>query len=112
PKGVMVTHRSLCNLAEAEIPVFAVDPDSRVLQYASLSFDASVSDLAIALGAGASLYLGSSEELLPGLPLLQFLRDQAITHVTLTPTTLSALPAAELPALRTIAAVGEVCPAE
>src|SRR5262249_5540248 len=42
PKGVAVEHRGLGGFARAEIQAFDVKPDSRVLQFASFSFDASV----------------------------------------------------------------------
>ena len=112
PKGVLLTHRGLSNLAQAQIDAFQVLPDSRVLQFASFSFDASVSEIAMALGAGARLYLAPSAELLPGETLLSYLRNQAISHVTLPPSALAVMPEHELPALETLAVAGEACPAE
>ncbi|HET8842658.1 MAG TPA: condensation domain-containing protein, partial [Ktedonobacteraceae bacterium] len=43
PKGVLVSHQGLGNLAVAQAQTFAMQPGSRELQLASLSFDASVS---------------------------------------------------------------------
>jgi non-ribosomal peptide synthetase component F len=40
PKGVMVEHRGLCNMLIAQIRSFDVQSESRVLQFASFSFDA------------------------------------------------------------------------
>jgi amino acid adenylation domain-containing protein len=112
PKGVLVSHRGLDNLAEAQGRLFEVGPDSRVLQFASLSFDASVSEIAMAFRAGAALHLAPRRALLPGPELIELLRGQAITTVTLPPTALAALPEAELPALRTLVVAGETCPPE
>ncbi|MFB2837776.1 amino acid adenylation domain-containing protein [Floridanema evergladense] len=112
PKGVMVEHRGLCNLAMAQIQAFALDSNSRVLQFASLSFDASISEIIMAFGSGATLYLGSKDSFMPGQPLMERLRDDAITHVTLPPSALAVLPVAELPTLQTIVVAGEACAAQ
>ncbi|MBG1265874.1 non-ribosomal peptide synthase/polyketide synthase, partial [Nostoc sp. WHI] len=112
PKGVMVEHTGLFNLAQAQIQTFGLDSDSRVLQFASLSFDASIWEVIMALGSGATLYLGTKDSLLPGTPLIQLLKDYCITHITLPPSALAVLPAEELPALQTIIVAGEACSAE
>ena len=110
PKGVLVAHRGLCNLSQAQIKLFDVQPDSCVLQFASISFDASIWEIVMALCAGARLYLGTREELQPGQPLLQLLQEQEITHLTLVPSALTALSSENLPALQNIIVAGEPCP--
>ena len=110
PKGVLVAHQGLCNLASALIRRFHVQPDSRVLQFASFSFDASISEIVMALCAGAQLCLGTRESLLPGSSLTQLLHDQAITHITLSPSALAAMPNVDFPDLHTIIVAGEACP--
>lgn len=112
PKGVLLAHRGLCNLATAQIQAFDIRPDSRLLQFASLSFDASISEIFMALVAGATLCLATTEALLPGANLLRLLRDRAITTVTLPPSVLAVLPVEELPALQTIIVAGEACSAD
>jgi amino acid adenylation domain-containing protein len=112
PKGVMVCHRGLGNVAAAQGRAFHVTADSRVLQFASLSFDASVFEITMALYAGATICLGTRDALLPGLPLVQFLSEQAITIATVPPSALAALPSEKLPALRTINVAGEACAIE
>jgi len=112
PKGVMVKHTGFVNLSQAQIQTFGVDSDSRILQFASLSFDASIWEIIMALGSGATLYLGTKDSLAPGKPLLERLRDYAITHVTLPPSALFVLPPEELPALQTIIVAGEACSPE
>jgi len=112
PKGVMVEHKGLCNLAQAQIETLGVHPSSRVLQFASFSFDACIWEILMALGAGATLYLGTKEALMPGLPLMERLRDHAITHITLPPSALAVLPWENLPSLQTIIVAGEACSPE
>ncbi|MDZ8188239.1 MAG: amino acid adenylation domain-containing protein [Nostoc sp. ChiSLP02] len=112
PKGVMVEHSGLCNLAQAQIQAFGVHSDSRVLQFASFSFDACISEILMALGAGATLYLGTKDSIMPGMPLIDRLRDDGITHVTLPPSALAVLPTEELPTLQAIVVAGEACPVE
>ena len=109
PKGVAVEHRGLSNLAEAQIRQFGVAPDSHVLQFASFSFDASISEIAMALCSGASLHLPDAGQRMPGPSLWQYLNDSGITHVTLPPTALAALPQAALPKLASIIVAGEPC---
>ncbi|NCR24962.1 MAG: amino acid adenylation domain-containing protein [Microcystis aeruginosa LE13-04] len=112
PKGVMVEHQGLCNLALAQIDTFAVSSQSRVLQFASFSFDACISEVLMALGAGAALYLASKDNLMPGLPLIKQLRDNKITHITLPPSALVVLPWDNLSSLQTIIVAGEACSPE
>jgi len=112
PKGVMVQHQGLCNLAAAQIRVFNLQPQNRILQFASLSFDASIFEMVMALRIGATLYLAKEETLKSVSALMHLLQERQITHVTLPPTLLSVLPAADLPALQTVICAGEACSAD
>src|SRR5688572_22102634 len=107
PKGVMVPHRGVPNLAYAQARRFGIDGTSRVLQFASLSFDAAVAELFDALLAGATLVLASREALLPGPGLLETLRRGRVTVATLPPSVLAMLPPDDLPELRTVVSAGE-----
>ncbi|MCP4664646.1 MAG: amino acid adenylation domain-containing protein, partial [bacterium] len=112
PKGVVVSHRGLANLAAAQIRLFGLRPEDRILQFASLNFDASVSEIAIALAAGASLHLAPRDRLLPGPPLVDLLRRREITCVTLPPSVLAVVEGEELPALAALIVAGEACSPE
>jgi amino acid adenylation domain-containing protein len=112
PKGVQLTHRGLTNLAEAQRALFASLSASHVLQFASLSFDASIWEMVMGLCTGATLHLGTAESLLPGPALAHELERGGITHVTLPPTALEILPEAKLPALHTLIVAGEACSPE
>ena len=111
PKGVMIEHRGLCNLALAQIDCFGIRADSRLLQFASFSFDASVSEIMTALCAGAVLCLASRSDLLPGTPLLQTLIGKGITHVTLPASALAAWHDETVLEPMTLVLAGEALPA-
>ncbi|MFM5992907.1 MAG: amino acid adenylation domain-containing protein, partial [Sphaerospermopsis kisseleviana] len=109
PKGVMVEHKGLCNLAQAQIQTFGINSHSRVLQFASFSFDASISEILMAFGSGATLYLGTKEAFMPGKSLTEKIRNYEISHITLPPSALAVMPVEELPALQAIIVAGEAC---
>ena len=111
PKGVEIEHRGVCNLARRRRGP-STCAESRVLLFASLSFDASVSEVFLALTTGAALCLPRAEAQLTGPTLIGLLRDQEITHLTLPPSVLAVLPAEELPALRSLVIAGEACSEE
>ncbi|HMF16398.1 MAG TPA: amino acid adenylation domain-containing protein, partial [Gemmataceae bacterium] len=111
-KGTVLCHRGLCNMSQAQVEIFRTEPHDRVLQFASLSFDASVFEMAMALRVGACLVLPAPAALLPGEGLLRLLREQKVSNATLPPSVLAALPNADLPDLRTLIVAGEACSAE
>ncbi|KAF9393945.1 hypothetical protein CPC16_000656, partial [Podila verticillata] len=84
PKGVMVEHRGVVNFAQAQQVYLGIYPSSRVLQFTSISFDVSVSEI-VALGYGASLYLPPDNIRLDRHKLWDYLARRAITHATLPP---------------------------
>ncbi|MCP4664695.1 MAG: amino acid adenylation domain-containing protein, partial [bacterium] len=112
PKGVMLSHRGLAALVAAQIRYYAIGPQSRVVQFSSLSFDASVYEIFSTLVGGGTLCLGTADELMPGPELSRFLRRHAVTTWTVVPSALQAMPAEELPALAFLTVAGEACPAE
>jgi amino acid adenylation domain-containing protein len=107
PKGVLISHEGLVNLTEDKIRVCDVHPDSCVLQFFSFSFDASIPEIIMALASGARLCLAKVESFLPGFPLLQLLRGQKVTHITITPSALAILPVEEGLNLKMILVGGE-----
>ncbi|WP_246666057.1 non-ribosomal peptide synthetase [Aquamicrobium sp. LC103] len=112
PKGVLVEHGGLVNLTADKIRTCDVRPGDCVLQFFSFSFDASIPELVMSLAAGASLLLAPSADLLPGPRLANLLRDRRVTHVTMTPSALLAMPAGEFPDLRMVLVGGEAPSAE
>ncbi|WP_338846004.1 amino acid adenylation domain-containing protein [Massilia sp. W12] len=91
PKGVMNHHAGLLNLTQALIQEFGLCPGQRMLQFASIGFDVSVSEITLTLCSGASLCIASRTDLLPGPALRETLQRFGVTHAHLPSTLLRAL---------------------
>ncbi|MFJ9033253.1 amino acid adenylation domain-containing protein [Streptomyces sp. NPDC102274] len=109
PKGVLVTHLGIADFAAAEVEAFAVGPDSRVLQMASPSFDASVLEMCVTFAAGAALVVAPAGPQ-GGRELADLLQEQAVTHAFISPAALAGMPECALPRLATLVVGGEACP--
>lgn len=111
PKGVAVGHAGLPNLITAQGRAFGVQVGTRVLQFAPLTFDASVSELFVTLGNGGTLVLPARDVALVGAELCDALTRARAALVTLPPSVIATIPVgAQLPELRTLVTAGEVCP--
>jgi len=107
PKGVMVMHRTVVNLACAARKVFEGLPGSRILQFASLSFDTSVWELVMTWIRGAALVLAPKERMFPGAELAALIEQQAVDRATLPPAALAALDPRSVPGLKVLISAGE-----
>lgn len=112
PKGAMLTHLGLNNLVANQTEIFEISHGSKVLQLASLSFDASVSEIFTSLCKGATLHLVANEVLLSGTALINELNQFEITVATIPPSLLSVIPYDKLPKLKTLVSAGELCTKE
>jgi len=112
PKGTLINHIGLSNVAFSQQTILDIASDDRILQFFSVSFDAATFEIVMALGTGATICSGDKESLLPGLDLQAFIMDNGITAAVLPPSTLRVLPEDEYPSLRIIAVAGDVCPPE
>lgn len=109
PKGTLIEHAGLVALIPYLIEKFGITPDSRVMQFASISFDASVYEWIGTLTAGATLVVLSDEELPPYADISDVLEEKNIHIAMLTPSVLRTMEQRELPNLRTIVSAGEPC---
>ncbi|GLX51530.1 non-ribosomal peptide synthetase [Streptomyces hygroscopicus subsp. hygroscopicus] len=110
PKGVTVTHRGIASLVANQADRYDVDPDSRVLQFASLSFDVTVSEYCLSLLSGARLILPPAT--LYGDSLSDFMRENEVTHAHIPPAVLSSVPHTRLPDLRVLVTGSEALSTE
>ena len=110
PKGVMVPHVNWTRVATWVAQNFDYGADSRVLLFSSLGFDVSAEVVGATLLTGGTLVCSSRLDMHPGPTLTRLLADQAINHISISPSALAVCPVADLPDLRTIVLGGEACP--
>ncbi|MEV5650885.1 amino acid adenylation domain-containing protein [Nocardia sp. NPDC052254] len=106
PKAVHVAHRGLAGIVAEQAEAFDIDPSAAVLQVASPGFDACLSEILLAHGSGATLVI-APPQVYAGTALEDLLRGESVTHAVITPSALGTMNPAHVPALRTIAVVGE-----
>ncbi len=109
PKGAMIEHRNVVNLAPAVAELFGMEVGHRVLQFASLCFDASVFEIHVPLIFGATVCMAPRDQLASGPDLLRIMHDERINSVLLPPSLLAILPDADLPHLTNMCSAGEAC---
>ncbi|MFF2114909.1 amino acid adenylation domain-containing protein [Rhodococcus koreensis] len=111
PKGVVVTHDGLANLAQEIRDNYALSATSRILHFASPSFDTALVEVLTAALAGATLVV-TPPEVVGGHELADLLRDERITHVLSTPSALATVNPAGLDDVELVLVGGEACPPE
>ncbi|MBU9710031.1 amino acid adenylation domain-containing protein, partial [Paenibacillus sp. AK121] len=112
PKGVMLEHRGLVSLKLTFAHTLHTTEQDRVLQFASLSFDASCWEMFNALYFGATLYIPSTETILDDQLFERFMNEHAITIATLPPTYAAYLNSDRLPSLSRLITAGSAVSAE
>ncbi|MEK9135570.1 MAG: amino acid adenylation domain-containing protein, partial [Bacteroidota bacterium] len=107
PKGILIEHRGLSNLAAFQRRVFGLTGKDRVLQFFSFSFDGSIWEIVLALTSGTTLFIASDDERASLANLLGLMKRDDITVATLPPSVLGHIQPNELPSLHTIIATAE-----
>ncbi|AYJ48119.1 non-ribosomal peptide synthetase [Rhodococcus sp. P1Y] len=111
PKGVRVTQRGIADLVQSQRDLFGVRPDSRVLRFASPSFDAAVFEMLLAVGAGAASVI-VAPGVYGGRELEALVEQHEVTHACLTPTVLQVTDAKAMPTLAVVVIAGEAVNSE
>ncbi|GAB1640211.1 amino acid adenylation domain-containing protein [Krasilnikovia sp. MM14-A1259] len=93
PKGVVVTHEGVAKLLATQQQRLGVTETSRVLLFASPSFDLAYWEMCQALLSGGALVVVPAELRVPGAPLIDYLTKHEVTQLALPPSVLGALPA-------------------
>ena len=107
PKGVSIMHRGNVNMSSDQIVQFNITAQDKVLQFASIAFDASVSEIFMALYSGATLVLIGKDDIQDAAGFAERMLISGITVVTLPPVYLKTLTLDELKFLRVLITAGE-----
>ncbi|MFF7981302.1 non-ribosomal peptide synthase/polyketide synthase [Streptomyces sp. NPDC007901] len=92
PKGVVLSHAGVAKLVATQRERFGIGPHSRVLQFASPSFDVAFWDLCLGLLSGGRLVVVPADRRVPGAPLADYANAHGITFMILPPALLAAMP--------------------
>ena len=105
PKGVVIEHHAYCSSAKAHASAYLMDSNTRILQYASYVFDASIIENLTTLMFGATICIPSEFSRLNGLS--EAMNRMRVNFVQFTPSVVNFLDPSELPDLRTLLLMGE-----
>ncbi|KAJ0414842.1 hypothetical protein BJY00DRAFT_318414 [Aspergillus carlsbadensis] len=105
PKGVILTHLSLCSSFRAHGTVYGMTPSTRSLQFAAYTFDASISDIWGTISHGGCVCVISEEERMNNLHAI--IEAYEATHAQVTPTVAGLLDIPTIKSLTTLILGGE-----
>ncbi|KAI9826788.1 MAG: hypothetical protein M1819_007259 [Sarea resinae] len=105
PKGIVLEHKGVCTMAIENAPVVGIDRNSRVLQYATYTFDVSIAETYITLMHGGCLCVPSEEQRLNDIT--GAINSMGVNWTFLTPSVAALLHPREVPTLKALTLGGE-----
>ncbi|HZX59199.1 MAG TPA: non-ribosomal peptide synthetase, partial [Mucilaginibacter sp.] len=108
PKGIPISHKQICHLVRAEQSVFNIQPDDKVYQGFSVSFDMWCEETWISYFAGATLWVADNTTSKAIDELGDTLKRENITILHAVPSLLAVMEDS-IPSLRLVNAGGEAC---
>lgn len=105
PKGIVVTHANMSSALHHQQKLLGFTHESRVLDFASYSFDVAVHNTLATLAAGGCLCIPSDEDRKGNLD--GVIRTMRVTIVNLTPTVSRLIDPSSVPELETLISLGE-----
>jgi non-ribosomal peptide synthetase-like protein len=109
PKGVAISHASICNFVRVAAEVYGITGGDRVYQGMTIAFDFSVEEIWVPWATGATLVPRPGGTSLLGPELDAFLAARRVTALCCVPTLLATLED-DHPQLRFLLVSGESCP--
>ena len=110
PKGVLVEHTTVVNLIYSQKKEFNITADERILQFSSVSFDASVEQIWLAFLSGAALVILSKDTLSDIKALEKYIITKKVSHIHTVPAYLTELQISNMTYVKRIIAGGDTCP--
>ncbi|MGW5918026.1 amino acid adenylation domain-containing protein [Nocardia fluminea] len=111
PKGVAITHSGVADFVSGRRADHELQATSRVLHFASPSFDAALMEILIAVSRAGALIVAPTG-IYGGGELAEFLRAQRVTHAFITPAALASVDPDGLDELRVVLSGGEEVPTD
>ena len=105
PKGTIVSHRAFCTGAIAHGSAMGLQSTSRVLQFASYSFDASVMEILTTLSFGGCVCVPNEKDRLNNIA--HTINELNVNWTLLTPSFVQTINPSSVPCLRTLVLGGE-----
>ena len=105
PKGTIIPHVAFCSSAKAHGPGMLMYPDSRVLQFAAHTFDASLVEILTTLIVGGCVCIPSEEARLNDVT--GAIAAMHVNWAVLTPSFIGFLEPSAVPGLKTLVLAGE-----
>ncbi|MCG7491885.1 amino acid adenylation domain-containing protein [Vibrio sp. Of14-4] len=110
PKGVMLQHDGLVDLAITQQQRFGISSSSRLLQFASFSFDGAVAEWAGVLNVGGTLVLINQHQVHSSEALTDMVHQHQVNYAILPPALLSALDVNKWHGVQHLILAGDSCP--
>jgi len=109
PKGTLLRHGGATNLVMEQKQRFSISPENKtkILQFASVSFDAATWEILMSLCNGACLVIPTIEDKHTPKNMEKLIANHHITHATLPPAYLSLFQPDQLPTLTHLIVAGE-----
>lgn len=108
PKGIPISHKQICHLVRAEQSIFNIQPDDKVYQGFSVSFDMWCEETWISYFAGATVWVADNTTSKAIDELGDTLNREQITILHAVPSLLAVMEDS-IPSLRLVNAGGEAC---
>ena len=105
PKGTIISHGAFCSSAKAHGPAMLTYPESRVLQFAAHTFDASLVEILTPLMVGGCVCIPSEEARLNDVA--GAINAMQVNWAVLTPSFIGFLEPSAVPGLKTLVLAGE-----